>query len=132
MGANGDPVQSRDQRCPKCGAHADMLPLFAHRRVTPVTCVSCGTKLRRVFPGLPYYTLSFIAALMLEASFIPVLILAVFQQWLWIAVIVAVLLAFNLSTSAFLNSRTRVEFENPEDARRDEPGRWYPDDPSAS
>jgi hypothetical protein len=106
--------------------------LFASRRVTPVTCTSCGAKLHRILPGVPYYTLSFVAALMLEASWIPILFLALIQRWLWIAIVVAVLVGFNLAVAAFLNTLTRVEFENLEDARRDKPGRWYPEDRAGS
>ena len=41
--------------------------------------------------------------------------------------IVAGLTALNLGVSVFLNKRTRVEYANLEDARRDKPGRWYPE-----
>jgi hypothetical protein len=30
------------------------------------------------------------------------------------------------TVSAFLNSRTRIEYADVTDARRDQPGRWYP------
>ena len=117
---------SPGRSCPHCGADTVPLPLFAGRRRSPVTCTGCGTKLERVLPGAPYYTLSFLAALMLEAALPLALLLALLRQWMWIAVIVLLLVAFNLATSAFLNSRTRIEYENIEDARRDVPGRWYP------
>ena len=128
MPADVDTAASNNLRCPQCGADSIRLPRFAHRRITPVSCTGCGAKLRRVLPGVPYYVLSFVAALMLEGAFLPVLFLAFLREWIWIAAIVVALLAFNLATSAFLNSRTRVEYENVEDARRDKPGRWYPED----
>ena len=123
---------SRDLRSPECGAGTVTLPRFASRRYTSITCTGCGAKLRRVLPGVTYYTLSFVAALLLEAAFLPVLVLALLRQWAWIAVIVAVLIAFSLATSAFLNARTRVEYENPNDARRDIPGRRYSEDRGSS
>jgi uncharacterized membrane protein YdfJ with MMPL/SSD domain len=79
-----------------------------------------------VLPGVPYYTLSFVVALMLEAALPLSILLGLFRQWMWIGLVVAALVAVNLATSAFLNSRTRVEHANVEDARRDKPGRWYP------
>jgi hypothetical protein len=39
---------------------------------------------------------------------------------------VTILATFDLATSAFLEARTRLEYANVEDARRDVPGRWYP------
>jgi hypothetical protein len=35
----------------------------------------------------------------------------------------------NLAASSFLNARTRVEFVDPADARKDKPFRWYPKSP---
>jgi hypothetical protein len=128
VGAEGDPIEPRNRRCPQCGATTVTLPRFASRRVSPVTCTGCGAKLRRVLPGIPYYLLSFAAAILLEGSFLPAIFLGLQRQWLWIVAIIVALVAFNLATSAFLNSRTRVEYENPDDARRDRPGRWYPED----
>jgi len=122
----GSAVEYRNRTCPACSVATVTLPLFTTRRRSPVTCGNCGAKLHRVLPGVPYYTLSFITALMLEASLLPLLLLGLFRQWGWIAVVVIVLLAVNLAVSAFLNSRTRVDFADPEDARKDKPGRWYP------
>jgi hypothetical protein len=119
-------VESRKRNCPACSVATVTLPLFTTRRRHPVTCINCGAKLERVLPGVPYYTLAFLTGMLIEAA-VPVgLILAIFQQWSWIAVIVASLLLFNLAVSAFLNSRTRVEYADIQDARRDQPGRWYP------
>jgi hypothetical protein len=103
------------------------LPVFTKRRRDPVTCTNCGVRLERVLPGVPYYTLSFVSALLVEAAVPVALFLALFRQWAWIAVLVSVLVAFNLAVSAFLNSHTRVEFLDPADARKDKPGRWYPE-----
>jgi hypothetical protein len=64
--------------------------------------------------------------MMTEAAFLALGILALFGQWGWIALIIGFLVVTNLGTSAFLNSRTRVEFVDPADARKDKPGRWYP------
>jgi uncharacterized protein (DUF983 family) len=102
------------------------LPLFARRRRDPVTCTNCGVKLERVLPGVPYYTLSFIVAILIEIAMVPVLFLIFARQWSWIAVVIAAAVAINLAASAFLNARTRVEFVDPADGRRDLPGRWYP------
>lgn len=77
-------------------------------------------------PGVPYYSLAFMTAVLLEAALPMALFLAIFRQWAWIAVIVAGFVAINLGISAFLNARTRVEYVNIEDSRRDKPGRWYP------
>jgi hypothetical protein len=123
---DGGAIQYRNRTCPACSVATVTLPWFTTRRRHPVTCTNCGAKLQRVLPGVPYYTLSFITALMLEASSIPLFLLGLFRQWGWMAVVVMVLLAVNLAVSAFLNSRTRVEFAEPEDARKDKPGRWYP------
>jgi len=122
----GSAVEYRNRTCPACGGATVALPLLTTRRRHPVTCTNCGANLHRVLPGVPYYTLSFITAVMLEASLIPLLGLGLFRQWGWIAVLVIVLLAVNLAVSAFLNSRTRVEFADPKNARKDKPGRWYP------
>jgi uncharacterized membrane protein len=103
------------------------LPLFTSRRRHPVRCTNCGTKLERVLPGVPYYTLAFITGMLLEIAVLVSLFLIVVGQWKWIVVIVAGLTALNLGVSVFLNNRTRVEYANIEDARRDKPGRWYPE-----
>jgi hypothetical protein len=121
-----DAVEHTNRTCPACSVATVTLPLFTTRRRHPVTCTNCGARLERVLPGVPYYTLSLITALLLEAAFPSALIFALFQQWVWIAVIVAGLVVFNLGVSAFLNARTRVELADPADARKDKPGRWYP------
>ena len=120
------PIQYRNRPCPACNVATVTLPLFTSRRRDPITCTNCGAKLERVLPGVPYCTLAFIAAMLLEAAVPVSLILTIFGKWIWIAGIVAGLVALNLGISAFLNSFTRVEYANIEDARRDEPGRWYP------
>jgi len=119
-------VEHTNRTCPACGVATVTLPLFTTRRRHPVTCTNCGARLERVLPGVPYYTLSLITALLLEAAIPIALFLGFFRQWTGIAVIVAGLLAVNLGISAFLNARTRVEFVDPADARKDKPGRWYP------
>lgn len=119
-------IEYRNRTCPACSVATVTLPLFTTRRRHPVTCTHCGTKLERVLPGVPYYTLAFMTGMLLEAAVPLALILAITRQWAWIAVIVVVLLAFNLAVSAFLNSRTRVEYADVTDARRDKPFRWYP------
>jgi hypothetical protein len=123
---DGNAVESRNRVCPGCGAATVTLPLFTRRRRDPVTCTNCGAKLERVLPGVAYYTLAFITGMMAEASVLVLVLLALFGQWGWIALLVGFLLVTNLGTSAFLNSRTRVEFVDPADARKDKPGRWYP------
>ena len=119
-------VEHRNRTCPACGVATVTLPLFTTRRRHPVTCTSCGVRLERVLPGVPFYTLSFITGMLLEPAILATLVLAIFEQWAWVAAIVAGVLAFNIAVSAFLNSRTRVEYADLEDARRDKPGRWYP------
>ena len=70
---------------------------------------------------------------MLAEAAIPIsVLLLLLGQRTWIAALVIALIALNLGVSAFLNSRTRVEFVERADGRRDEPGRWYPDDPADS
>lgn len=125
MGMN-ETVESRHRTCPGCNAPTVSLPLFTTRRRRPITCTNCGARLERVLPGVPYYALSFITALLLEAALPIALILVFFRQWVWVGLIVAGLLAINLAVSAFLNARTRVEYANLEDARADKPGRSYP------
>jgi hypothetical protein len=61
--------------------------------------------------------------MMLEAAALVSFFLALFGHWGWIALLVGFLLVTNLGVSAFLNSRTRVEFVDPADARKDKPGR---------
>jgi hypothetical protein len=99
---------------------------FTTRRRTPLSCSCCGTRLHRVLPALPYYTIEFLTALMVEVAMLPVLLCLFMKRWDWIALIVAAVLAVNLLVSAFLNSRARLEFADPADARQDKPGRWYP------
>jgi hypothetical protein len=79
-----------------------------------------------VLPGVPYYTLSFIAAILIEMAVPASMFLALMRRWDWIVVTIVGGLIANLAASAFLNARTRVEFVDPADARRDQPGRWYP------
>lgn len=122
----GDAVQHRNRTCPGCGVATVTLPLFTMRRRHPVTCTNCGAKLERVLPGVSFYTLSFITGMLFEPAMFAALVLAFFRQWAWIAAIVAGVLAVNLAVSAYLNSHTRVEYADLEDARRDKPGRWYP------
>ncbi|HEX6638982.1 MAG TPA: hypothetical protein VF033_15105 [Steroidobacteraceae bacterium] len=119
----------RRRDCPGCAAPTVALPWFTTRRRSPIACTNCGTRLERVLPGVPYYTLSFVIAMLAEAAVPTVLLLAFFRQVGWIAVIVVSLVAVNLAGSAWLNRRTRVEFADPKDARKDRPGRWYPDVP---
>jgi hypothetical protein len=120
------PIEYRNRTCPACNVATVTLPLFTTRRRHPVTCTNCGTRLERVLPGVPYYTLAFITGMLLEAAVPLALLLGIFHQWAWIAVIVVLLLALNLAVSAFLNTRTRVEYADIADARRDKPWRWYP------
>lgn len=122
-------MAARRRRCPKCGTASIELPLFTSRRRMPVTCSSCGTRLERVFPGAPYYTLSFLTACLLEAAVLAMVVLSLFRQWWWMALVVGGLVLINLGVAAFLNRRTRVEFADPADARQDNPGRWYPRSP---
>src|SRR4051812_25853014 len=112
--------------CPKCGAPSVNLPWFTTRRRDPVTCSTCGTRLERVLPAIPYYTLAFVTGLMVEIALLPLGLLLLVHRWRWIALIIVVILGINLLLSTFLNARTRVEFADPADARRDKPGRWYP------
>jgi uncharacterized protein (DUF983 family) len=121
-----NPVEHRNRTCPACGVATVTLPLFATRRRHPVTCTNCGARLERVFPGVPYYTLSFIVAILIELAVPASMLLALLRRWDWIAVTIVGGLIANLAASAFLNARTRVEFVDPADARRDQPGRWYP------
>jgi len=129
---DGNAVDSRHRACPKCGVATVKLPWFVSRRRDPVTCTNCGTKLERVLPGVPYYTLAFINGMLAEAAIPISLLLLLLGQRTWLAALVIALVTLNLGVSAFLNSRTRVEFVDPADDRRDEPGRWYPDDPADS
>lgn len=124
--ADGNAVDFRNRDCPKCGRATVSLPLFTSRRRDPVTCKNCGTKLERVLPGVAYYTLAFMTAVLAEAGFMVALVLAFFSQWAWIAALVVGFVVINLGVSALLNARTRVEFVDPADGRRDRPGRWYP------
>ena len=119
-------VRLRSRHCPACGAPTVNLPLFTKRRRESVTCTNCGVKLERVLPGVPYYTLSFVVAIMVEIAVLPLLFLFFARQWSWFAVVIGAAVAINLAVSAFLNARTRVEFVDPADGRRDLPGRWYP------
>ena len=121
---------SRRRDCPACGAPSVMLPVFTTRRRSPVTCTDCGTKLERVLPGLAYYSLSFITGMLAEAGALAVLLLGWMKEWVWIAVVVSSLVLINLAVSALLNWKTRVEFFDIKDARKDQPGRWYPEDPA--
>src|SRR5215510_9485309 len=123
---DGNAVDSRTRACPKCRQATVDLPLFTTRRRDPFTCPNCGTKLERVLPGLPYYSLAFVTAVLAEIAVLIGLILAIFQQWFWMAALIAGVVVINLGISAFLNSRTRVEFVDPADGREDIPGRWYP------
>jgi uncharacterized protein (DUF983 family) len=102
------------------------LPLFTTRRRHAVTCTNCGAKLERVLPGVAYYSLSFITGVLTESAFMVLLLFVILHLWTWIAVMLTGVFLINLAASAFLNSRTRVEFVDPADARRDKPGRWYP------
>jgi hypothetical protein len=102
------------------------LPLFITRRRTPFTCTACGTKLERVLPASWYYTLNGMTALMAEVAGLLILLQLLLGKWPWAALVAVGTLLVNLGVSAFLNARTRVEYANIEDARRDEPGRWYP------
>lgn len=70
------------------------------------------------------------AAIIMESSVFAMLMMALFQKWLLIGGMLLGLVLLNLGVSAFLNSRTRVEFAEPKDARKDEPGRWYPGSPA--
>ena len=79
-----------------------------------------------MLPGVAYYSLSFVTGMMSEAAVLVSFFLVLSGQWRWIALLVGFLLVTNLGVSAFLNSRTRVEFVDPADARKDKPGRWYP------
>ncbi|MET0232908.1 MAG: hypothetical protein ABW186_18405 [Rhodanobacteraceae bacterium] len=123
---NGDAIHRRDLTCPKCGAPTIQLPLFVSRRRDPVTCTNCAVKLERVLPAPSYYTLKFIAAILLEAAILPALLLVFGMAWVWLAIVIGALVAINLAVSSFLNARTRVEYVDPADARQDKPGRWYP------
>ena len=91
-----------------------------------MTCTNCGVKLERVLPAPSYYTLKFIAAILLEAAILPALLLVFGMAWVWLAIVIGALVAINLAVSSFLNARTRVEYVDPADARQDKPGRWYP------
>ena len=129
MGAEPGSRHSRRRDCPACGASTVELPWFTSRRRMPVTCTNCGVKLERVLPGVPYYSLAFVTGLVMEVSLVPMLLLALVQKWLWVAAVLVALVLLNLGVSAFLNARTRVEFADPKDARKDKPGRWYPASP---
>ena len=124
--ADGNAVDHRNRACPKCGRATVRLPLFISRRRSPVTCTNCGTKLERVLPGVPYYSLAFVTAILTEISGVALLLLGVSRQWTWIGTLFIGIALINLGVSAFLNARTRVEFVDPADGRRDLPGRWYP------
>ncbi len=119
-----DMVGHRDRACPACNAATVTLPMFTTRRRHPVTCTNCGAKLERVLPGVPYYTLAFITGMLTERAFMLFLLFIISHQWTWSAVMMAGVFVINLASSAFLNARTRVEFVEPADARRDNPGRW--------
>ena len=122
-------LHSRRRDCPVCGAPSVQLPLFTSRRRSAVTCTDCGTKLERVLPGVAYYSLAFFTGIIMEASVFAMLLMAFFQKWLLIGGVIVGLVLLNLGVSAFLNSRTRVEYAEPKDARKDQPGRWYPQSP---
>jgi hypothetical protein len=122
----GNAVESRNRSCPRCAAPTVVLPWFTSRRRHAVTCTNCGARLQRVLPGVPYYTLALVTGLLSEAAILPMLIFILLGKWGWIAATVIGLMVINLGASAFLNARTRVEFEDPADARKDKPGRWYP------
>lgn len=80
-----------------------------------------------MLPGVPYYTLSFVIAILTEISIFPLLFLAFSKKWAWVIAVITSLVVINLAVSAFLNRMTRVEFADPVDARQDKPGRWYPE-----
>jgi hypothetical protein len=123
--ADGNAVESRTRDCPKCAMPSVKLPRFVTRRRSPVTCAHCGTKLERVLPGVPYYTLATVTGLLAEAA-VPVSMVLLLGRVAWIFALVIGLFLLNLGVSAFLNSRTRVEYVDPADGRHDVPGRWYP------
>jgi uncharacterized protein (DUF983 family) len=123
----GDAIKYSHRHCPRCGDPGIRLPMFISRRRRPVTCTSCGVKLERVLPGVAYYSIMTLIGLLTEVAALPLLFLVFLQQWLWIAVYIVALVAIHLGVSAFLNSRARVEFADPADARQDKPGRWYPE-----
>ena|SRR5688572_32717016 len=125
-GEQGGVVEYRLRPCPKCAAPSVNLPLMTSRRRNPLTCTNCGVQLERVYPGVTYYSLAFITAILGEAAALCFVFLAFFQQWLWMALIVLVIVLTNMGVTAFLNRRSRLEFANLEDARQDKPGRWYP------
>jgi hypothetical protein len=127
MAAPVDTVSPRNRSCPKCAAPSVTLPVFTARRRSPVTCTNCGARLERVLPGVPYYTLALVVGIAAQIAVLPLLWFAFVGSWGWFAMTLSGLVAINLGVSAFLNSRTRVEFAEPADARKDQPGRWYPD-----
>jgi hypothetical protein len=106
--------------------HLAPLPWFASRRRNPVTCTGCGARLERILPAASYYTLAFVNAIVSQVALIPLVVLAFMGRWGWIVFGIATLVSINILVSDFLNSRTRVEFVDPADAREDKPGRWYP------
>jgi hypothetical protein len=112
--------------CPKCHAPSVTLPWFTTRRRNPITCTGCGTRLERVLPAVPYYTLAFVIAVMTEIAVVPIGLFGLVGRWDWVLLIAVTILAINIAASAFLNARTRIEFADPADARQDKPGRWYP------
>lgn len=112
--------------CPQCGAASVTLPRFTTRRRSQTTCTSCGARLERVLPAAWYYSLRFFTGLLAEVAALAVLGLSLFGAWPWAALVMATLLLVNLGISVFLNARTRVEYADIKDARRYQPGRWYP------
>jgi len=77
-----------------------------------VTCTNCGVKLERVLPGVPYYALSFIAALLVEILAVASLFLLVEHEWMWIAGVAVALFGLMLSGAALLDSVSGMFWTN--------------------